>query len=72
MRIPKFTARPRFYVATSDTTAFSSWGTLQEALECCQRFKKTYPEEYARIDCIVRVSGTQKTKLRKTGPEEAS
>lgn len=43
MRIPLATARPRFYVATTEKHAFSSWDTLEEALACITRFREHDP-----------------------------
>ena len=39
MRIPKSSTRTRFYVATSDSHAFSSWPTLEAARACVLAFK---------------------------------
>lgn len=38
MKIPLVTVRPRFYVATSETEAFSSWDSLADAKACIARF----------------------------------
>lgn len=38
MRIPNNTKKSRYYVATSSEEAFSSWGTLQDAVSCIDRF----------------------------------
>ena len=40
MRIPKHTINPRFYVATSQTTAFSSWPTMEQARKAYERLKR--------------------------------
>jgi len=39
VRIPSTTVKPRFYVATSEKHAFSSWDALDEAIACIGRFK---------------------------------
>ncbi len=71
MRIPSYTARPRFYVAHSETEAFSSWGTMQEAIDCIARFKLNAPENHSRIIGVVRVSGTQHILLHPPAGDSA-
>lgn len=40
MKIPYSTKKPRYYIAISNTKAFSSWDTYEEAIDCIDRFKK--------------------------------
>lgn len=41
MTIPRTTTKARFYVATSEDHAFSSWDTLEEAVACINRFHES-------------------------------
>lgn len=77
MRIPPATIRPRFYVASSMTAAFSSWSTLEEARASYQRFKETAaaPDAYhvnvsafAEIIGIVEVGPTGAKVLHPAEP----
>lgn len=58
MRIPLTTTKPRYYVATSETHAFSSWDTQEDAALCIHRFRRTDSPDKDRIRGII-----------ETGPE---
>jgi hypothetical protein len=64
MEIPESTKKPRYYVAVSEKECLSSWGSMEEATNCIERFRGT--EDYKKILGIIRVSGT----LRATFPKE--
>lgn len=53
MKIPRATQRPRFYVATSDTHAFSSWNQLDEADCSFMRLATVYPEDARKVIGII-------------------
>lgn len=63
MKIPLSTVLPRFYVATSDTLAFSSWSSLVEAQKCIKRFQGTADAEL--IQGIVMTSPAGRSSLGK-------
>jgi len=48
MKIPPNTKKPRFYVAHSDSEAFSSWNTLEDTKSCIDRFRSG--DSYALAD----------------------
>ena len=39
MKIPLYTQKEKYYVASAMHKAFSSWNTYQDALDCIKRFK---------------------------------
>lgn len=53
MRIPKTTETPRYYVATSDTEAFSSWGTLALALDSLARLRFFAPQDASMVIGVI-------------------
>lgn len=57
MRIPPYTAKPRFYVATSAKEAYSSWDTLEDARASVLRFEEHDPEGAKLIVGIVETNG---------------
>lgn len=44
MKIPKYLGGRRFYVACTQKEAFSSWSTLEEAIDCVKRAPEDYRE----------------------------
>jgi len=61
VRIPVFTRRERFYVATSEKHAFSSWDTLAEAMASWERLKIYDPKNAKFVVGIQRVVGYSTT-----------
>lgn len=59
MRIPTSVKGRRFYVATSATKAFSSWGTWGEAFGSYERLPR---EEREKVIGIVEVNGSTHTR----------
>jgi hypothetical protein len=56
MKIPFRTKRRRYYVASEDGGAFSSWDSFDEAKECIERFKTHNPNDYQKVAGIIRTS----------------
>jgi len=55
MRIPKVLKTERFYVATSEAKALSSFGDLSAAIECWKQHKET-SETWEEIVGVMRVT----------------
>jgi len=56
MYIPTKLLTERYYVAVRKTKAFASWGTLEESIECIERFKELSPYEFNTIKGVIRVT----------------
>ena len=56
MQIPTALKTERFYVATSEEAAFSSWNTEAEAKTCIDHFRRYCPTDWKNIKGVLKVN----------------
>jgi hypothetical protein len=58
MKIPQILVNEKYYVAESDAYAYSSWDSLEKAMDCITQFNNEGLDDAKKIIGIIKVDST--------------